>query len=148
MFLRIHMLYSSRTLFFFFGGRTSHISLFFSQFIYFWLCWVFIATHGLSLVGVSEGCSSLRCTGFSLLWPLLLQSTGSSCVGFCSLSTQAQKQWRTGPGALRHVESSWTRDQTHVLCIGRQTPMHCITREVPVHCIRVPGHTYKKSSFV
>ena len=29
-----------------------------------------------------------------------------------------------------HVESSWTRDQTHVLCIGRQILNHWNTREV------------------
>ena len=30
-----------------------------------------------------------------------------------------------------HVESSWTRDQTCVPCIGRQFPIHCTTREIP-----------------
>ena len=43
---------------------------------YFWLCWVFIAVHRLSLVAASGGCSSLPCVGFSLWW-LLLWSTGS-----------------------------------------------------------------------
>ena len=38
--------------------------------IYFWLCWVFVAAHGLSLVVVSGGYSSLRCAGFSLRWLL------------------------------------------------------------------------------
>ena len=37
-------------------------------FIYFWLCWVFVAVHGLSLV-VARG-------GHSSLW-----STGSRCAG-------------------------------------------------------------------
>ena len=57
---------------------------FFYKFIYvffFWLCWVFIAAHGLSLVVSSGGHSSLRCTGFSLRWLLLLQSTGSRRSG-------------------------------------------------------------------
>ena len=45
--------------------------------IYFWLRWVFIAARGLSVVAVSGGYSLLRCTGFSLRWLLLLQSTGS-----------------------------------------------------------------------
>ena len=31
-----------------------------------------------------------------------------------------------------HVGSSWTRDQTHVPCIGRQVLNHCATREVPI----------------
>ena len=34
-------------------------------FIQFWLRWVFVAVRGLSLVVVSGGYSSLRCTGFS-----------------------------------------------------------------------------------
>ena len=37
--------------------------------------------HGLSLVEVSGGYSSLRCMGFSLQWLLLLQSMDSRCVG-------------------------------------------------------------------
>ena len=45
--------------------------------IYFWLPWVFVAVHGPPLVVASGGYSSLRCAGFSLRWPLLLQSTGS-----------------------------------------------------------------------
>ena len=32
--------------------------------------------------------------------------------------------------APRHVGSSWTRDRTHVPCIGRQILNHCATREV------------------
>ena len=54
---------------------------FLKKFIYFWLCWVFVAAHGLSLVVVSGGYSSLWCVGFSLQWLLLLQSMGSRCAG-------------------------------------------------------------------
>ena len=50
--------------------------------IYFWLRWVFIAAHRLSLVGVSGG--------YSLWWLLLLRSTGSRHTGFSSCGTQAQ----------------------------------------------------------
>ena len=50
-------------------------------YIYFWLCWVFVAVRGLSLVAVSRGYSSLQCAGFSLWWLLLLRSTGSRCTG-------------------------------------------------------------------
>ena len=32
-------------------------------FVYFWLCWVFVAVHGLSLVVESGGCSSLGYAG-------------------------------------------------------------------------------------
>ena len=50
---------------------------FFKLINYFWLCWVFVAAHALSLVSASGGYSSLQCTGFSLQWLLLLRSTGS-----------------------------------------------------------------------
>ena len=36
--------------------------------------------------------------------------------------------------SLQHVESSWTWDQTHVPCIGRQIPIHCTTGEVLIFC--------------
>ena len=58
--------------------------------IYFWLCRVFVAASRLSLVAASGGYSLLWCTGFSLQWLLLLQSTGSRCVGLSSCGTWAQ----------------------------------------------------------
>ena len=71
-------------------------------FIYFWLCWVFVAVHGLSLVAASGGHSSLRCTGFSWRCLLLLRSTGSRRAGFSSCGAQAQllrSMWDLpGPG--------------------------------------------------
>ena len=91
-------------------------------FIYFWLHWVFIAAHGLSLVAVSGAYSLLRCAGFSLRWLLLLRSMGFRCVGFSSCGT-----W--GLVALRHVGSSRTRAGAHVACIGRWFLKHCTTRE-------------------
>ena len=45
--------------------------------------------RGLSLVAVSRGYSLLRCAGFSLQWPLLLRSTGSSHTGFSSCGSRA-----------------------------------------------------------
>ena len=44
--------------------------------ICFWLHWVFVALHGLSLVAQSRGYSLLQCKGFSW-WLLLLRDTGS-----------------------------------------------------------------------
>ena len=58
-------------------------------FIYFWLCWVFIAARGLSLVMASRGYSLLWCSGFSLRWLLLLRSMGSRHAGFSSCGSQA-----------------------------------------------------------
>ena len=68
---------------------------FFNKFIYlffylFWLCWVFVAAHGLSLVAASRGHPSLQCTGFSLQWLLLLCSMGSRCTDFSGCGAWAQ----------------------------------------------------------
>ena len=57
--------------------------------------------------------SLFQCPGFSLQWPLLLQSTGSRCPGL------------VGPW---HVESSQTRDWTQDPCIGRRILNHWTTR--------------------
>ena len=43
---------------------------------------------------------------------------------------QAQQLWSMGSVALRHVESSWTRDQTYVPCISRQILNHWTIRKV------------------
>ena len=124
----------------FYMYRASYFRLAFHIF-FFWLCWVFVAVHGLSLVVKSRGYSSLWCMGFSLQWLLLLQSTGSRHAGFSSCGTwaqqlwhassraQAQQLWCTGLVAPRHVGSSWARAQTHVPCIGRWILNHCATRE-------------------
>ena len=73
--------------------------LFIYLFIYFWLCWVFIAVRGLSLVLASGGYSSLQCTGFSLWWLLLLWSTGSRRMGFSSRGSPALERRLSSCGA-------------------------------------------------
>ena len=61
------------------------------------------------------------------MWCLLLfQSLSSRAHGLSSCSA-----W--GSDALRHVESSQTRDQTRVPCIDRWILNHWITREVQGH---------------
>ena len=57
---------------------------------------MFIGWHGLSLVVVCEGYSSLGCVDFSLQCLLLLQHTGSTVVAY-------------GLSCFRHVGSSQTR---------------------------------------
>ena len=64
--------------------------IFLFLFFCFWLRWVLVASHGLSLVAVSGSYSSLRCAAFSLQWLLLLQSTASRRAGFSSCGTRAQ----------------------------------------------------------
>ena len=57
------------------------VAFFFS--FYRWLCWVFVAVRGLSLVPVSGGCSSLLC------W-------ASHCGGFSCCRVQAPGTWVSG----------------------------------------------------
>ena len=83
----------------------------------FWLCRVFVAAHGLSLVVVSRDY-------FPLWWLLSLWSAGSGALRLQQLSS-------TVSVALQHTGSSWTRDQKHVPCIDRQVLNHWITREIP-----------------
>ena len=70
-----------KVFFFFFLISTFNYYFIYFLFLFFWLCWVFVSVQGLPLVAASGGHSSLRCAGFSLSWPLLLQSTGSRCAG-------------------------------------------------------------------
>ena len=42
-----------------------------------------------------------------------------------------QQSWPTGLAASHPVESSQTKDQTHVFCIGRWVLNHWTTSEVP-----------------
>ena len=62
---------------------------FFFNFFNFWLCWVFVAACGLSLVVVSGDYSLLRCAGFSLRRLLLLWGMGSRRAGFSSCGSEA-----------------------------------------------------------
>ena len=59
-----------------------------------------------------------------------LLTAAASPVGECRLSLCGlQELWHTGLVVPQHVESSWTRDPTHILCIGRWILIHCATRE-------------------
>ena len=56
----------------------------------FTICWAGSSLmQGISLPAVRGGDCSLQCTGFSLQWLLLLQSTGSRRAGFRSCSSWA-----------------------------------------------------------
>ena len=68
-------------------------------FFFFWLCCIFIAVHA--------GYSSWQCTGFSLQWLLLLQSTGSRHTGFSSCGAWAQQLQHEGSVVMaRSLQSS------------------------------------------
>ena len=68
------LFYALKRIFLYFSKFT------FALFIYVWLCCVFIAAYGISLVVSSGDYSTLCCMVFLLQWPLLLRSTGSKCA--------------------------------------------------------------------
>ena len=72
---------------------------------------------GFSLVAVSWGCSPAAVSG--LLTELASPVAGHGLEGQDFSSCGSWAQWRWLPGALRHLESSQTRDRTHVSCVGR-----------------------------
>ena len=72
--------------------------LYFYLFIFFWLRWVFIAVHELSLVAAGGGYSLLWCV-LSLQWLLLLLSTGSRRAGCSSCSSRALERRLSSCGA-------------------------------------------------
>ena len=74
-----------------------------SIYFYFWLCWVFVAGWGLSCS--EQGLLQLQHAGFSLQWPLLLQSMASS-AGSVAEAQWLQKWGHTGLVGPWHVESS------------------------------------------
>ena len=75
--------------------------------VYFWLHWVFVASHKVSLVVAigllsSSGVWASQCDGFSCCgaWAL---GFWASVVGVCGLQSLGQQLWRTGLAAPQHV---------------------------------------------
>ena len=85
----LYIMSSSVRTYYLLGIQFPFFNKFIYLFLFFWLCWVFIAVHRLSLVAASGGYSSLQCAGFSLRWLLLLRSTGSRRAGFSSCGSRA-----------------------------------------------------------
>ena len=83
-----------------------------------------------------QGLLWLQCEGFSLWWLLLLWGMISEHTGFSNCGMWAQELWLPGSRAQaqqlsrmdlvapRYVESSQTRDQIHVSCVGRWSLYH------------------------
>ena len=79
------------------------VTIFLKRFIYFifWLWWVFVAAHRLSLVAASRGYSLLQLTGFSLQWLFCccktqavgIQASVVAVPGLSSCSSQAPECW-------------------------------------------------------
>ena len=61
---------------------------------------------------------------------------GSSCYGAASVGTRARQLWDTSLVALRHMGSSWTRNQTGILCIASRLS----TTEPPRRAWRTKKH--------
>ena len=63
---------------------------------------------------------------------------GFSCCGAWALGARASVVVAHGLScsAACGIRNSWTRDRTHVPCIGRQIRNHCTTREVPTSFLK------------
>ena len=97
------------------------VPIFSSLFIWFLAALVLCCCAWASSSGREWGLLS-SCSVWALLWLLLFWSMSSRAW--------AQKLWFMGLVAPWHVDSSQTRDQTHVPCIGRQILNHWTSREV------------------
>ena len=82
-----------------------------------------MVTQNFSSCGKQMLLSSCVYVGFSLQWLLLLWS-------MVSRAHRLQHLWYISLLAPRYVESSWTRNWTHVPCIGRQILKPWTTRKV------------------
>ena len=112
----------------------------FKEFIYLWLCWVFIAVRAFSLLEASGGFSIVPVYVSYSLWQLLLWRPALGHVGFSSFGgwalelwplgsrAQAQSLWCTGLAALWYVGSSQTSGGTPISSTGRWILHHGGTR--------------------
>ena len=98
---------------------------------------VFVAALGLPLVVVSRGCSPIAVCGLLIAVASLVEHElwahwrmWAQWLWLEGPRARAQELWRTGFIPLRQVGSSWTCDQTHVPCFGRQILNHWTTGEV------------------
>ena len=95
---------------------------------------IFVTACG--LVAENRGCCLVVIWGLLIALATLVRSTGPKPAGFSGCSTSAR--WLQPTGSVvraqrldaRHVESSWTRNWTNVLCMGRWVLIQGTTREV------------------
>ena len=88
------------------------------NFLYFWQCWVFVAVRVFLQLWWMGATLQWRCTGFSLWWLLLLQSTSCRSARFSSCGSwvlEHRPDSCTSLAAPQHVGSSQIRDWTSVL---------------------------------
>ena len=109
-----------------------YIYIFKILFIYFCVCWVFVAALG--------GYSSLQCKGFSLWWLFLLQT-------MCSRARRAQYLWHTGGMWNLPRQEKTESSQTCVPCSDWGIPNHSFTREVcKLQFLKVHRCLFKKEA--
>ena len=102
-------------------------SVHFNERIHRWLCWVFLAFRGLSLVVASGELLLISVhrpshySSFSSCRARALGIQASVVVGhkLSSFSGPDWELWLSGLAASQHVGSSWTKGQTRVPCAGR-----------------------------
>ena len=91
----------------------------------FWLCWIFVAVLGLSLVAESGGYSGCGaqayCGGFSCWWVWAL-GAWASVVAAPGLWSNGSEVVEHGLGCSEALGFSWIRDQTCVPRIGEFLP--------------------------
>ena len=106
------------------------------KWIYFWLRWVFVVAHGLSLVAVGRDYSSCgarasRCGGFSCC-----RAQALGCQGFSSFSSRALVHRLSGCAHGRSCSAACGifLDQAlnSVPCIGRQILTQCYHQEYKI----------------
>ena len=85
---------------------------FFNLFIYFWLCWVFVAACGFSLVAVSRGSSLVVVHGPLMLWFLLLQTQalGRGLSGCGTRASLPSAMWNLPDQGLNPRPLHWYVD--------------------------------------
>ena len=101
------------------------------------LMFPFFCSDSSLLIFVDLAVLGLRCcislaavSGVCLLWSRGQGPPWAQYLQLAASGAQAQSLWCLGLVAPRHVGSSWTRDQTHVLCIGRQILNHWPPKKV------------------
>ena len=98
------------------------------------ICFIYLFLVALGLhfcVGAFSSCSKWKVLFIAVhrLLTAVAFSVAENRLSTCGSQTlaQAQELQLMGTVALQHTESSWTKDWTHVPCIGRQNPTYCTT---------------------
>ena len=111
----------------------------------FWLCWVFIAVRGLSLVAMRGGYSVVMVRGLLIVVAFFFGRTWApkaqaSVVAAHGLQSAGSLVLEHGSVTLQQVRSSQIRYWTTVPCIARWVLNYCTTREAPLSAFKTSKH--------